>query len=87
MAGSGGRERRDRDDERRRERDRDHEGDDPRRHADIINARWVGSSPPTAERYANALRQWRALPGAVTRSATDAAPAPKSDPTGEAEAP
>jgi hypothetical protein len=59
------------DHEHERGEDREHGGDDPRRHARIIERRWLGSPPPTAERYAHALRQWRALPGAVASSATD----------------
>jgi hypothetical protein len=47
------------------------EGDDPRRHASIIQRRWLGSPLPTYERYALALRQWQALPGAVARSAAN----------------
>jgi hypothetical protein len=42
----------------------------------IIDRRWLGSAPPTAERYARALRQWQALPGAVVRPATDVAQPP-----------
>jgi hypothetical protein len=49
------------------ERKREGRGDDPRRHAAILALRWKGSPPPTAERYAHALSQWRALPGAVVR--------------------
>ena len=57
-------------DERRRAEDderrpSEESGDDPRRHARILQHRWEGSPPPTAERYARALQQWRALPGAV----------------------
>jgi len=54
----------------RREREREGSGDDPRAHALIIERRWLGSPPPTAERYANALKQWQALPGAAPRPAT-----------------
>jgi hypothetical protein len=57
----------------RREREREGSGDDPRAHARIIERRWQGSPPPTAERYANALKQWQALPGAVPRPATGVA--------------
>jgi len=53
------------DDPRRRREHREESGDDPRRHARILQHRWEGSPPPTAERYARALQQWRALPGAV----------------------
>ncbi len=48
-------------------------GDDAKRHASIIERRWLGSPPPTAERYALAVRQWHALPGAVIQPATDVA--------------
>jgi hypothetical protein len=57
--------------ERRSGRERKESGDDPRRHASIIERRWLGSPPPTSERYARALRQWHALPGAVVWPATD----------------
>jgi hypothetical protein len=53
--------------ERERESRREGSGDDPRRHASIMALRWAGSPPPTAKRYAHALRQWRALPGAVVQ--------------------
>jgi hypothetical protein len=46
-------------------------GDDPKRHAAIIERRWLGSPPPTPELYARALRQWQALPGAVVRPAAN----------------
>jgi hypothetical protein len=52
------------------DRDREDSGDDPAMHARIIARRWEGSPPPTAERYARALRQWQALPGAVVSPAT-----------------
>jgi hypothetical protein len=51
--------------EGRRDRDREEGGDDPKKHAAIIARRWTGSPPPTLDRYARALGQWRALPGAV----------------------
>ena len=57
-------------------------GDDPRRHRAILELRWMGSPPPTAERYANALKQWRALPGAVVQSAAEVF-ARKTSPTKE----
>jgi len=57
--------------ERERESRREGSGDDPRRHAAILALRWEGSPPPTAERYAHALRQWRALPGAVVQMAPE----------------
>ncbi len=57
--------------DRDRDREREDSGDDPKRHAAIIERRWLGSPPPTLERYARALRQWQALPGAVVRTATD----------------
>lgn len=53
------------------EGEREESGDDPRRHASIIARRWEGSAPPTWERYARALQQWRKLPGAVSSPATD----------------
>lgn len=53
--------------ERERESRQEGSGDDPRRHAAILALRWEGSPPPTAERYAHALKQWRALPGAVVQ--------------------
>jgi hypothetical protein len=56
----------------RPDRDREESGDDPTRHAKIIERRWLGSPRPTAERYARAIRQWHALPGAVMWPATDA---------------
>jgi hypothetical protein len=75
--------------EHERGRDREHGGDDPRRHASIIARRWLGSPPPTAERYAKALRQWRALPGAVVSSAADVTGAvePPSSPLGASPTP
>jgi hypothetical protein len=48
------------------------------RHAQIIQRRWLGSPPPTLERYANALRQWQRLPGAVVRPATTIAVEPQA---------
>jgi hypothetical protein len=51
--------------------DQEDSGDDPTRHAKIIARRWLGSPPPTPERYAQAVQQWHALPGAVVRPATD----------------
>jgi hypothetical protein len=59
-------------------RRREDRGDDPRAHARIIERRWRGSPPPTAERYAQALRQWQALPGAVVSPATDVTAAGES---------
>lgn len=59
--------------ERRPGRDRDREkedGDDPGRHATIIERRWLGRPLPTLELCTRALRQWNALPGAMVRSAT-----------------
>ena len=73
-----GEERRERERERRHDGDHDHgeDGDDPLRHAQIIQRRWLGSPPPTLERYARALRQWQRLPGAVMRPATTVTVAP-----------
>jgi ABC-type Zn2+ transport system substrate-binding protein/surface adhesin len=62
---------------------RDHSGDDPKKHAAIIARRWEGSPPPTAERYAHALKQWHALPGAVVWPATDVEPPAPPSPDGE----
>jgi hypothetical protein len=56
--------------ERLPEREHKDRGDDPLRHAQIIQRRWLGSPPPTFEQYARALRQWQSLPGAVVRPAT-----------------
>jgi hypothetical protein len=53
---------------RERESRREGSGDDPRRHAAILALRWLGSPPPTAQRYAHALSQWRTLPGAVVQT-------------------
>ena len=65
--------------EHRRRSDRQHEeiGDDPKAHMQILERRWLGSPPPTAQRYARAIEQWHALPGAVMY--------PPSDVTGTAE--
>ena len=77
---------RDRHHERRDHERRDHSGDDPAKHAAIIERRWEGSPAPTFERYALALKQWHALPGAVVWPATDViaeppvAPAPDREP-------
>ncbi len=62
---------RDHEHERRSDRDDEDSGDDPRTHAKILERRWLESPPPTQERYARALRQWQALPGAGSRPATD----------------
>jgi hypothetical protein len=67
--------------------EREETGDDPARHASIIERRWQGSPAPTAERYAKALQQWQKLPGAVSRPATDVTPPDEkpanTNPTGE----
>jgi hypothetical protein len=60
--------------ERERDPDWDDSGDDPLRHARIIERRFLGSVPPTPALYARALQQWLALPGAVVRSVSDVAP-------------
>jgi hypothetical protein len=57
--------------QRRRDSKKD-EHDDPRAFALIIERRWTGSAAPTAERYALALKQWAALPGAVAAAQTTA---------------
>jgi hypothetical protein len=58
---------------RRRQHERQNAGDDPLRHTEIIARRWLGSPPPTFDRYAQALKQWSALPGAVVHSPPEAA--------------
>jgi hypothetical protein len=63
---------------RRREPERE-SGDNPLKHARILQRRWEGSAPPTAERYARALRQWRALPGAVVSPGTGLTTAPAEE--------
>lgn len=67
---------------RRRHEPERESGDNPLKHARILQRRWEGSAPPTAERYARALRQWRALPGAVVSPGTGltAAPAEEDQP-------
>jgi hypothetical protein len=70
---------------RDRDRDRCEEGDDPRAHAQILERRWLGSSPPTAELYARALQQWRALPGAVMAPATSVTSSSPPAPAGHAD--
>lgn len=56
---------------RRSDRQREETGDDPKAHGQILERRWLGSPPPTAERYARAIQQWHALPGAVMYPAGD----------------
>ena len=69
----------DRKHEHRHDHDRDRDrGDDPKRHAAIIERRWIGSPPPTQERYARALQQWHGLPGSVVRPATNVTAAVKT---------
>jgi len=72
--------------ERRPDREPEHSGDDPRRHTRILERRWLGSPPPTSELYARALRQWRALPGAVVSPATDAAGVAETAPAADSSA-
>jgi hypothetical protein len=67
--------------DRNRDDEREESGDNPERHARIIERRWLGSPPPTAERYAQALCQWLALPGAVMRPASNVTPAEAAPPT------
>jgi hypothetical protein len=70
--------------ERHQHGDREEGGDDPRAHSNIIERRWLGSPPPSPERYALAVQQWQALPGAVARPATDVTTTPTSpNPDGE----
>lgn len=73
--------------ESRSDRDRKESGDDPLRHARIIERRWLGSVPPTPTLYARALQQWLALPGAVVRSAADVRPPEPPPPAGARPAP
>jgi hypothetical protein len=49
----------------RRQSEQKNLGDDPKLHDEILARRWLGSSPPTLDRYAKALKQWSELPGAV----------------------
>lgn len=62
---------------RQRREHREESGDDPLRHARILQHRWEGSPPPTAERYARALQQWRALPGAMVSPGTGTTAGPE----------
>ena len=64
---------------RRRRGRREESGDDPLKHARILQRRWLGSPPPTPERYARALRQWRALPGAVVAPGTGETTGPQEE--------
>jgi|HubBroStandDraft_2_1064218.scaffolds.fasta_scaffold121110_3 hypothetical protein len=64
--------------EHEHEHEREHGGDSPRKHAEIIERRWLRSPRPTHERYARAIQQWHALPGAVLRPATDVTVASKT---------
>ncbi len=51
-------------------------------HAAHVHQRLEGGERPTAAAYANALAQWRKLPGAVSVSAADCGevpPAPEHD--------
>jgi hypothetical protein len=45
--------------------------DDPGEHLEIERRRFLGSLPPTPERYALAREQWYRLPGAVVRPPMD----------------
>jgi hypothetical protein len=76
-------------DEREHRRDRrwSESGDDPLRHARIIERRWLGSVSPTPALYARALQQWLALPGAVVRSAANVRPSDPPPPAGANPAP
>jgi hypothetical protein len=65
------REDKDKDRKRRGDREPEREGDDPMAHARFLERRWYGSAPPTAELHARALRQWRALPGAIVLRRTN----------------
>lgn len=70
--------------EHHREHEREHGGDNPKKHAAIIARRWEGSPPPTFDRYARAIGQWHALPGAVASPATDVNPEPPAPPASDA---
>lgn len=61
-----------------RERREPHEGDYAAIAA-IRGERWEGSAPPTAQAFANALAQWRRLPGAIGATASDLGNAGKDD--------
>jgi hypothetical protein len=70
--------------DRRSRGHKEESGDNPARHASIIERRWLGSVPPTPELYERALRQWQALPGAVARpAAAEVPPAEKAQPEGK----
>jgi hypothetical protein len=45
--------------------------DDPGEHLEIERRRFLGSLPPTPERYALAREQWYRLPGALVRPSMD----------------
>ncbi|MED5621937.1 hypothetical protein [Ideonella sp. BN130291] len=45
--------------------------DDPDEHLEIERRRFLGSLPPTPERYALAREQWYRLPGALVRPSMD----------------
>ena len=74
-----GRERQEGGDERPGDRDKER----PRRrrmgrehavHQQIVDRRLSGGAPATADAYANALEQWKQLPGSIVRPPTDEKP-------------
>jgi hypothetical protein len=46
----------------------------------ILARRWKGSTPPTPQSYARAIKQWRQLPGAVVTTPADLGTLPPSKP-------
>jgi hypothetical protein len=58
--------------------------DDPDEHLEIERRRFLGSLPPTPERYALAREQWYRLPGALARPSMD--PPTDTSPPGDAPA-
>jgi hypothetical protein len=70
--------------DRRSHGHKEESGDDPARHASVIARRWLGSVPPTPDRYVRAFQQWQALPGSVARpAAAVVAAGDKLEPEGE----
>jgi hypothetical protein len=69
--------------------DRPEDADRPRRrrmgrdhivHQQIVDSRLSGGAPATPEAYAEGLKEWQQLPGAVVRPATDEKPQEKQLP-------
>ena len=61
----------DRNKEHERHKHSDRRGKDVPVFMKVRGKRWLGSAPPTAQAYANALAQWRRLPGAIGVTSTD----------------